>query len=132
MSFGFSIGDFITISQLGWKVYRICKDSAADFQNISGEVLSLHVILKETEDLINENGGYLSPQSEARLMDIGNGCYGVFKDLEALLAKYESMGTQSRRTWNRLKWGLEDINAIRDRLVSNTSMLASFSAVLAK
>jgi hypothetical protein len=38
MSFGFSAADIIGAVQLSWSVYRACKGSAKEFQEIAREV----------------------------------------------------------------------------------------------
>jgi hypothetical protein len=60
MSFGFSVGDFVTISTLAWNVYKSCNDSCDEFKNISGEVVGLHIVLLETKDYLTEHGQSLS------------------------------------------------------------------------
>jgi len=132
MSFGFGVGDFLTVSKLAWTVYKSCKDSVGDFQNISGEVSSLHIVLKETEDLTAECRHNMDTEREAHLLQIGNGCHDVLKELESLLTKYDSLGTQTQRTWDRMRWGVEDIASIRLRLISNTGMLTAFNASITR
>jgi hypothetical protein len=52
MSFGFSIGDFVAVGNLAWQVWKSCKDAPESFRNVSQEVLSLHAVLKEIEELL--------------------------------------------------------------------------------
>ena len=130
MSFGFSVGDVVGVSTLAWKVFKSCKDSSENFKNLSGEVVSLHVVLKETEDLIVENG--LSQNQAAQLKHVADGCQKVLGDLEEMLTKYRSLGTKSQRTWDRMKWGNEGIADLRARLTSNTSMLSACNSVMMK
>ncbi|KAI0426266.1 hypothetical protein F5Y09DRAFT_351415 [Xylaria sp. FL1042] len=54
MSFGVSFGDVVLASTLAWRVYKACKDSDESFRRLSGEVASLHFVLKETEDYLGE------------------------------------------------------------------------------
>ena len=54
------------------------------------------------------------------------GCEKVLVDLQNLVEKYESLGTQSKRTWDRMRWGNEDVAEIRARLTSNISLLTAF------
>ena len=125
MSFGYGVSDIITTSALAWQIYRTCKDSSDDFKNISSEVASLHVVLKEVEDSLSSqslNGG-----QEAQLIILNDGCSDVLKDLDKLLKKYHSLGTKSQRTWDRMKWDLEDTQAIRERLTSNVTMFNAFN-----
>ena len=130
MSFGFGVGDIVTVSTLAWKVFKCCKDASEDFKNLSGEVVSLHVVLKETEDLVTENE--MNRDQTSQLKHLAAGCQKVLEDLEKLLNKYQSLGSKSQRTWDRLKWGKEGVADVRARLTSNTSMLSAYNSVLVK
>lgn len=124
MSFGFSVGDFATLGQLTWTVYKACKDAPDSFKNISQEVLSLHAVLKELEETYADAN--LPAAQQSRLEIVGDGCRAVLKDLQGCVDKYNSLGTNSKRTWDRLQWGSEDIAELRSRLVSNTVLLTTF------
>ena len=128
MSFGFSIGDFITVSSLAWQVYKSCKDSSDDFKTIANDVVSLHIVLKEIEEQYKEQT--LERNQQVHLAKLTQNTRNVLKDLEALLEKYDSLGTQSQRTWDRMRWGLEDINKLKERLTSSTTMLSIFNSSL--
>jgi hypothetical protein len=124
MSFGFSISDFITVGNLAWQVYKSCKDAPESFKNISQEVLSLHAVLKEVEETFL---GHPLPQSkEAALAMIAGGCQDVLQDLQSLILKYESLGSNTKRTWDRMRWHVDDITELRARLTSNTVLLTTF------
>ena len=88
------------------------------------EVLSLHAVLKESEEILFNCP--LKPTRAERLIVVKDGCDKVLVDLQSLVDKYESLGTQSKRTWDRMKWGNEDIAEIRARLISSTTMLNAF------
>lgn len=124
MSFGYGVSDVITLSTLAWKTYKSCKEAPNSFADISDETLALHAVLKQTEETLEECQ-LKQPQKE-RLDMIYDGCKSILGDLNALIRKYESLGIQSQRTWDRMKWGLEDIQTIRTRLISNTVLLSSF------
>ena len=100
------------------------KESAGSFRNISSEVLSLHAVLKESEETLLVPPP--SPTSVARLRIVLEGCTHVLNDLQALVKKYESLGSKSKVTWDRMKWGTEDITEIRARLTSNVALLTAF------
>ena len=124
MSFGYSVGDFIALGQLAWQVYKSCKDAPGSFRNISSEVLSLHAVLKEIEETLSS---YALPESKkASLGTIRSGCQDVLGDLQSLVNKYESLGSQTKRTWDRLRWHSNDIAELRARLTSNTLLLTAF------
>ena len=118
------VGDVVAVGTLAWNVYKSCKGAPGSFSNISNEVLSLHVVLKEVDETFLKSP--LPPQSQKRLKTICDGCQNVLSDLQALVDKYESLGTQSKRTWDRMKWGTENVTEIRSRLVSNTTFLTAY------
>jgi hypothetical protein len=115
------IGD---IGNYAWKVYKSCKNSPGSFSNIASEVLSLQAVLKEVEETICAQS--LSTDRQRRLDTVVNGCRSVLKDLEKLITHYENLGPQGKRTWDRMKWGAEDIKELRARLTSNTSLLTAW------
>lgn len=128
MSFGFSLGDFVTIPTLAWQVYKSCKDSSDDFKSVADDVVALHIVLREVEEHLKEQP--ISNPRQAHLAALTRTCHAVLNDLEKLLEKYDSLGSQSRRTWDRMRWGLEDIDQLRARLSSSTSMLTAFNTSL--
>jgi hypothetical protein len=121
MSFGYSIGDITALGKLAWTVYKSCRDAPESFKNVSQEAMSLQSLLMEKLSVET-----LSPTSQARLKTIGDGCRNVLEELQSLVDKYESLGTQSKRTWDRMKWAHNDIAELRSRLSSNTILLSAF------
>lgn len=131
MSFGFSVGDILAVSQLSWKIYRACKDSGDDFRSISNDVSNLHTVLKiAEEDLAKECQTDIDAQRKDSFEEITKGCRGVLGDLDRLLKKYESLSTQEQRTWDRMRWGQEDMVGIRQRLAYQVGLINAFNAAL--
>jgi hypothetical protein len=112
MSFGFSIGDLVSLLGLAWRVYKSCKDSFDEFKNISSEVAGLHIVLLETKDFVTEHGEILDASREDRLAHLAKSCSNVLIDREAMLSRYKSLGSKTQRTWDRLRWGKEDITQL--------------------
>lgn len=131
MSFGIGAGDIILLGTLTWKLYKSCKESSTEFRRISSEVASLHVVIKETEEYVKETQG-LSPTRDARLHILIDGCKDVMTQLEILLNNYERLGTQAQRSWDRMRWGLEELADVRSRIITNTTLLTAFNSSLAK
>jgi hypothetical protein len=121
MSFGYSVGDFIAVGTLAWQIYKSCKGAPESFGNIHLEVLSLHATLKEAEETVFAHR--LSPAQQERLKTVGDGCYRVLEDLQTLVRKYESLGTQTKRTWDRMRWGTEPVAELRARLTVHIGLL---------
>jgi hypothetical protein len=126
MSFGFGLGDIIALSALAWNCYESCRDSSEQFQRILGEVGNLKAVLDETMEAVQDNRP-LSPTREERLMRVMEECQQVLIDLEKLLNSYESMNTQIQRTWDRFRFGMEDVASVRSRLISHTTTLGALS-----
>ncbi len=127
MSFGFSVGDFVAVGNLCWTVYKRCKDSSGNYKELSNEVGALHNVIKETEELLSQQ--QLSPEQKSKLDLSRSGCEGILQDLDKLLAKYEGLGTKSQRTFDRMGFGMQNMNSIRTRLISNVTLLDTFNNV---
>ena len=132
MSFGVGIGDVVLVTNLAWKLYKSCKESSEDFRRISNELALLHVALGETQDYLNEHSGQLADSRRNRYQILMDNCRVPLEDLHALLGRYESLNTQSQRTWDRMRFGLKDLAEIRQRLVEITTQLSCFNTMLIK
>jgi hypothetical protein len=132
MSFDTGTGQLIDqVAAHAWDLYKACKDSSDEFKRISSEVASLHVVLKETEEYLKESKGLNSPTRDDRLGTLIEGCNEVLTTLKRLLDGYDSLGTQAQRTWDRMRWGLEDLAEARSKIISNTTLLTAFNTQLA-
>ena len=100
------------------------KDAPESFQKVHHDVLSLHAVLKEAGEIVFDQP--MSLQRQQNLQTIADGCTSVLSDLEALVLKYEEMGSQGKLTWKRLRWGSEDIVEYRLRITSSVTMLNTF------
>ena len=87
------------------------------------EVLSLHAVLKEAEETLFTSP--LLPVRAERVKAVKDGCNKVLVDLQSLVERYQSLGTQSKRTWDRMRWCNGDIAEIRGRLTSSVTMLTA-------
>ncbi|KAA8902680.1 hypothetical protein FN846DRAFT_74787 [Sphaerosporella brunnea] len=135
MSFGYSVGDFVTVSQLAWKVYAQYRDAPKQFRDVASEVRSLHAVLKQTEAFLAGNAAAAAAAGGADggggdLRIILDGCREVFTEAQALLQKFESLGTGRKKARDRLKWTQSEIAELRSRIVSNVGLLTAFKAGL--
>lgn len=94
------------------------------FGNLSRELESLHCVLGEAADSLSSHP--LPPRRKARLQTILHGCISVLADLQFIVQKYQSLGTDDKGSWDRLRLGGEDIAEIRSRLVFNITLLTAF------
>ncbi|KAF8854026.1 hypothetical protein BDZ45DRAFT_747899 [Acephala macrosclerotiorum] len=124
MSFGFGVADFVTLGTKAWEVYKSCKEAPNSFRNVSDEVLSLHAVLRESEEVLKAQP--FSLEQRNRLGIVLNGCSGVLSDLQHAVNRCESLGTKSKRTWDRLGWGQQPIVEMRSRSTANIVLLSAF------
>ena len=120
----------MTLGQLCWTVYKKCKESLENYKELVCEVGALHNVIKETEELLSQQ--QLSKEQSAKLDMSRHGCQEVLQDLSALLARYDSLGTKTQRTFDRIGFATKDVNGIRNRLISNVTLLDAFNNVYAK
>jgi hypothetical protein len=125
MNAGYGVGDVIAVSNLAWSVYKSCKDAPQEFKKISRDVSSLHVVLKETGEMITElaqNEG-LDPRKVKQLRHLTLGCHDVLTELRKLLSRFNRLKSSSRFTLDRLLWSPGDVKDLRDRIVWNFTVL---------
>ena len=125
MSFGYSVGDFIAISQLAIKVYTAYKDAPDIYGNISDEVAGLQVLIDKVEQQFQSTT--ISSNDRRNGQKILKGCQSVLEDLNSRVEKYKSLASTNKKLFfKRVKLGMEDIPTLRARLISNTTLLSSF------
>ncbi|RPB18755.1 hypothetical protein L211DRAFT_795784 [Terfezia boudieri ATCC MYA-4762] len=135
MSFGFSVGDFLGVGTLVWNVYSAYAGAPEQFRNFSQEILSLHVVCKQIEDqLCNQgyrnNSSTLSAKYTDDLKVLYDGLQNIMKELDALLQKYQSLTENHSLSFDRLRWGQEDLAEFRERIIMHVGLLTAFNTSL--
>ena len=133
MSFGFGVTDFLTLTSLAWNVYKDCKSASAEFREVGNEVISLHTSLRELQDECEDKDSILNSNQEDKKRTLNvlvQNCIEVLKELQQLLTRYRSLGTNQKRAWDRVKFGSEGIQEIRNKLMFHTSSLTLFLTTL--
>ncbi|KAH8816232.1 hypothetical protein F5884DRAFT_852680 [Xylogone sp. PMI_703] len=128
MSFGISIGDFVAVTSLAWNIYNSCRDSPGEFKIISDEVESLHIILENSSKHILQYG--IDINKETELNRLIAGCHAVLNDIQKLLGRYSKLGAKKRNIWRRIRWAIEDISGVKNRLTSTVTLLTAFNSSL--
>ena len=121
------MGDFIAISELATKVCTAFKDAPEDYKHIAEEVNSLRILINKATQHLERTT--LSNKDRQEGLEILKGCQSVFRDLNSLIEKYNSLASTSIsiiQVFDRLKLGTEDIENFRARLQSNVTMLGFF------
>ncbi|KAF8417407.1 hypothetical protein EV426DRAFT_645852, partial [Tirmania nivea] len=148
--FGFGVGDFVGVGTLVWKIYNAYAGAPEQFRNFSGEILSLHVVVRKIEDQLgmsgseggaNSNAGpsrlpgcgsitSLSEEDKNALNILYDGLQTTMKELDNLLKKYQTLASNPIMSFDRLKWGKEDLASLRERILLSVSLLTAFNASL--
>ena len=125
MSFGFSVGDILTISKLAVTVYTAYKDAPNEYKNIAEEVDLLQIMINKAAQHFQSTT--LSDNDRQEGQKVLKGCQSVLEDLNSLIEEYKSLASaNATQIFKRVKLGTEDITSLRVRLISNTGLLSSF------
>lgn len=127
MSFGFGVGDFITVIQIASDVYGTYRDAPGQFKAISDEVSSLKAVLVQAESIYDQEA--TSEADQKNLRGIADGCTNALKDAEKLLQEFNRYERHRiSRAWRRVTWDTTKVNELRDRFGSNTTYLTAFNS----
>lgn len=128
MSFGFGVGDCITLSQSAWRLYKTLRDSSNDFNELTADLESMHAALSQVEKLASHCT--LDEESKARLAKLQARCLANLESIGSQLREFQSLGTKKKRTRDRLRWGMETVSQQRQQLILNTNALSLFISSL--
>ena len=132
MSFGFSIGDIITVTQLTTRTYNGWKNACGKYSDITGNLAVLQTLLIRTEAEAQAPNSLISRNAE----DFGGwktlykSCHTLVVELEEVLDKYKSLGTNRRKNWDRIRLGNRNLDDLSKRLVGKTASLSAYISVL--
>jgi hypothetical protein len=133
MSFGYGVGDIITVSTLAWKVIQRTRQALGQYNELTREVTSLHIVLKKLQAENTKPESWLHKIEDSERQDlesIVNGCSHVLQDLDQLLDKYGALRSDQSsvtKLWQRVRFGtgeLQDLSQIRMQVTSQSSSLA--------
>jgi len=90
------------------------------------------VIVLQDVDVVS-SGSELDKQQKIDLKQFATICEDLLKDLDKTLDKYKELGSSSanlgkkmKRVWKRLRLEPEDIRELRDRIISNITLLNAY------
>ncbi|RHZ64367.1 hypothetical protein CDV55_104908 [Aspergillus turcosus] len=123
MSFGFSIGDFVTVINHANNIRRNFVGAPAQFKALSDEVRNLTIVMNDVQIDLSSNS--LSDEQEKELQEIASSCRNVLAGIEKTIERYSAINAPHsfKRVWKRLKWEPDDVRDLRNRLCSNIGLL---------
>ncbi|KAH8744113.1 hypothetical protein F5882DRAFT_342741, partial [Hyaloscypha sp. PMI_1271] len=139
MSFGYSVGDIITVTTLAWNAVQHTRQACGQYDELTREVTSLHIVLNRLQAEAAKPDTLLIQlldNEKQELAHIVNGCGEVLKVLSVILEKYGALGGENNsvtKLWQRIRFGtgeMLDLSQIRMQLSSQTASLALFLHLL--
>ncbi len=133
LNVSYLFGDAFALSRLLFESQDMSREQATPKPGRTTQVVTwkryadfdiIKCILEEAADM--QSSHPLSTRRQARLKTILDGCVSVLADLQYIVQKYQSLGTDEKSSWDRLRLGNEDIAEIRSRLVCNITLLTAF------
>ncbi|KAI9931980.1 hypothetical protein AWENTII_010289 [Aspergillus wentii] len=131
MSFGFGIGDFVAVIQLGKKILDDFVGAPSQFKAISEE---FQILVKILEYLgVELSDREIDSKQKAELQKIADCCKNTLHDVQNTLKKYKGLGEKSAiAVLRRFKWNPVEIRDLRHRITSNILLLNNFDGRVIK
>jgi len=137
MSFGYSAGDFVLLTQLAWQVVQNSRKACGAHDELTSEVTSLHIVLRRLEvevskpnSILNRIDGGVDRKEE--LAQLSSDCRRVLRVMDRILEKYNALSEEKRsvtRLWKKVQFGngeMLDLAEIRLKISTSTSALTLF------
>jgi hypothetical protein len=100
VSFGFSVGGFLALTQLVSNVVRGAPQACGADDELTWEVTSLHIVLGQLECEVAKPQSILNSNDDDRkleLMTLANHCQKSLKVLSNILDKYNRLSEENKR-----------------------------------
>ncbi|KAJ4246034.1 hypothetical protein NW762_013779 [Fusarium torreyae] len=137
MSFGFGVGDFIKILELGIEARKRFVDAPSQYDDISSALKNFSNIVQDIDVLLW--GCEPEPEQKASLQHIKDDSSSLLKDLLVKLDETQDIGASStgksgrvRKAWKRITWDPAEIATFRSRLSLNLEMLNAIERQLSR
>lgn len=133
MSFGFSIGDVILLTQVAWNVTQNSRKACGEHDELTREVSTLHVVLKRLQHEITKPESPINKPADTSREEIeflAGGCHRVLRILDQILEKYNALSEterSGRQLWQKIKLGngqMADLADLRSKVVFYTSAIS--------
>lgn len=99
MSFGFSLGDAVLLTQLAGRVIKNARKACGEYDDLSREVTSLHRTLQRLQQEKDKSGSMLNNPCGGHgqeLQTLIDGCGEVLKKIDKILKGSMLLETMSR------------------------------------
>ena len=130
MSFGYSAGDALLLTQLAYKVVQNSRKACGEYDDLTREATSIHDVLESLQHEIGLPGSLIGTDGYSEeLLSIACGCEKILKKLDAILVKYNALNEDERsvrKLWRSVRFGngpIVDVEHLRAKLTYYISAL---------
>jgi hypothetical protein len=132
MSFGFSLGDFVTLSKLVSDVVKGTREACGTHDELTREVSSLEVVLQRLENEAAKPQSILNSGDDNRMEELAtlaSHCYSVLNVLKKIVDKYNGLSAEKKsvtKFFKKVQFGngeMQDLSKIRSELAAHTSSI---------
>ena len=121
MSFGFGVGDVLSVYQFATQVYESCSKAPQQFAELRNQVKSIINALEVFNDHLTSRR--LSLDQEAELRSVIDGFKPILSELSALIARRQKLQSGRLELWNRMRWpSNQKLNNLRLRLTDQLNI----------
>ncbi len=123
-SFGFSVGDLISIGTLLYQTYAKCKDASAEFQSLASVLQTARLLVESVRNAVEDVYTDLPHIHQRSLANVMAGLKETLLILSKQLDKYPSLRPGQGLQMSKLKFSIfENVQETRSRLNLDISML---------
>jgi len=132
MSFGFSIGDIITLTRLTTRTYNGWKNACGEYASITCDLAVLQALLMRIKtEAEAPNSLFTRNADDLRGWEtLYKSCRSLVVELEEVLNKYKSLGTSRHRNWDRIRMSNRNLDSLSRQLVKRTASLSALVSVI--
>jgi len=117
MSFGFSIGDVISIANLARQTYNSCVEACGEHARITAEIRTLCSVLGRVRKAACTSRSPLNRNSGGRELEgIVKECAKVLNQINKILQKHSSLSSKRPNLWDRLSFGTKNFGESRRQI----------------
>lgn len=128
MNFGFSPSDLVTLIDLVAKAYNGWKRACGEYADITTLLDDLLLSLERIEREAEQPHSVLIRATKDRedLDDIFDGCRPTVRELHRELSKYDNLGRSRQRNWERLRFGIKNLDELRTKLTGHKTAITLY------
>ncbi|KAF8860299.1 hypothetical protein BDZ45DRAFT_672611 [Acephala macrosclerotiorum] len=139
MSFGYSVGDFLSLTKLAWDVVQNTQRACGEHAALTRDLLGLHTVVQRLELEVSNPQSLLNrkddnPQEE--IARLATDCNKLLQIMTRILEKYKELSDEGRSVtqfWQKVRFGnggMQDMKDLRLKILTCTSAITLFLNLL--